>query len=298
MKKSSSPRLVFDGSFFLSVPLHQRWRGESVRRWRVRMRWILFVFWFFSLGFSAHASYISLPTTLSSKVEGRTLKIMVSSINKGDESAYNIQAELRVGGKEILAEKRTELPVNSSYQAQATILIPTTKPGTYPLILTMHYTDANQYPFSALTAQTYIFRKESVSPIFGQVKSASFSKEGNLGFKLKNLGDREIKAKTYLIAPRELTVEKNQLELIVGPKSEKNGSFTIKNFSALSGSTYQVFAVSEFEDGNMHYSTVSPGTIKIIEAKTLFGLDQNILLIILSSLVAVFIFAQFYKWKR
>jgi len=246
----------------------------------------------------AVASYISLNTTLRTKVVGQTLKITVNSVNKGDESAYNIRAEIRAGSKQWLLEKKAELPVNLCYQAEVNFPLSISKPGTYPLILTMHYTDANQYPFSALIAQTYIFLKESVSPIFGQVKSVSFFKEGNLGFKLKNLGDREIKAKTYLVAPRELTVEKNQLELVVGPKSEKNGSFTIKNFSALSGSTYQVFAVSEFEDKELHYTAIAPGTIKIVEDKLLFGLGQNFLLIILASLVAVFIFAQFYKWKK
>jgi len=241
------------------------------------------------------ASYISLNTSLSSKVEGNNLKVMVSSVNKGDESAYNVQAEFRAGGRTVLAEKRAGLPVDAAYQAQATIPVPLNRPGTYPLVLVMHYTDANQYPFSALTAQTFIYRQEAVSPIFGQVRSTSFAKEGKLNFKLKNLGDREIRAATRLIAPRELTVEEEKLELSVGAKSEQSAGFTVRNFSALSGSTYQVFAVSEFDDGGLHYANIAPGTIKIVEERGFLGLSQTVIIVILAALVLVFIGAQFIK---
>lgn len=261
------------------------------------MRRIWFAIFFFSFVFNvtAFASYISLNTTLSSKVEGRTLKVSVLSVNKGDESAYNVQAEFKAGGKEILAEKRTELPVGASYQAQASIPLSATRLGNYPLTLIMHYTDANQYPFSALTAQTFVYKKEAPSPLFGQVKSTVFSKEGKLRFKLKNLGDKKIIAKAYLVAPRELTVEEQKLELAVDPKSEQSAGFTVRNFSALSGSTYQVFAVSEFDDAGVHYANIAPGTIKIVEERGFLGLSQTVIIVILAALVLVFLGAQFIK---
>lgn len=245
----------------------------------------------------AAASYISLNTTLSSKVEGKNLKIMVSTVNKGDESAYNVQAELRVGGKDVLTEKRMELPVDSSYQARATIPIPFAKPGTYPLVLVLHYTDANQYPFSALSCQTFVYKKETLAPLFGRVRSIVFSKEGKLSFELKNLTGREIKAKIYFVVPAELTVADEKQEFIIGPKSEKSPSFSVKNFSALSGSTYQVFAVSEFEDKGLHYTSIAPGTVKIVEERSFLGLGQNVIIIILAALVIIFAGAQFIKKK-
>ncbi len=258
----------------------------------------LFCFLFLIFGISAHASYISLNTSLSSKVEGRTLKVAAMSVNKGDEPAYNVRAEFKVGGKVILAEKRSELPVDASYQARASIPLSAAKPGSYPLILIMHYTDANQYPFSALSAQTFVLGKESPSPLFGQVKSTTFSKEGKLRFKLKNLGDKEIAARTYLVTPRELTANEQKLELAVGPKSEQSAGFSVKNFSALSGSTYQIFAVSEFEDGGTHYTSIAPGTIKIVEDKVFLGLNQNLLMIALAALVIIFVCAQFIKREK
>lgn len=244
---------------------------------------------------AASASYISLNTALSSKVENNTLKVMVSSVNKGDESAFNVQAEIRVGGKTILAEKQAELPIGGNYQAAAEYKIALRKPGTYPLTLIMHYTDANQYPFSALTCQTFVYQKDAVSPVFGQLRSVTFSKDGTLNLTLKNLGDSGIKARTYLVAPRELTIGEKSGELLIPAKSEQRASFSVTNFSALAGSTYQVFAVSESEDNDLHYTCIAPGTIKIVAARELFGLNYAYVIAALALLVAIFIGAQFFK---
>lgn len=258
---------------------------------------LVFSLWslvFFDL---ASASYISLNTTLTSKVEKNELKVMVSTINKGDESAYNVRAEIKMGGKEILSDKEPELPVNGIYRANFSVPLSLGKPGTYPLILIMHYTDANQYPFSALTVQTFAYGKEAPSPLFGQAKSTSFSKEGWLRLTLKNLGDREIKANTYLVAPRELTVEEEKLSLSISPKSEQSTRFRLKNFSALNGSTYQLFAVSEFEDQGLHHTSVAPGTVKIVAAQEIFGLSYTAIFIILGALLIIFVGSQFFRKK-
>jgi hypothetical protein len=243
---------------------------------------------------TASASYISLNTALSSKVENNTLKVMVSSVNKGDESAFNVQAEIRVGDKTILEEKQSELPIGGKYSAAAQYKIALRKPGTYPLTLIMHYTDANQYPFSALTCQTFVYQKDAVSPVFGQMRSITFSKDGTLNLTLKNLGDSGIKAKTYLVAPRELTVGEAGGELTIPAKSEQRTSFSVANFSALAGSTYQVFAVSESEDDGLHYTSIAPGTVRIVEAN-IFANYQFYFIALIAVLLALFISFQFRK---
>jgi len=246
---------------------------------------------------AAYASYISLNTALSSQVQGKNLKVMISSTNKGDESAYNVRAEIKVAGQGLLAEKRPELPVNTAYQAQFNVPLTHQLPGNYPLILILHYTDANQYPFSALSVQTYAFGREAPSPIFGQAKATAFAKEGELRFTLKNLGESEVRAKTYLVAPQELSVGQEKVELVLSPKSEGSASFKLKNFSALNGSTYQLFAVTEYESGGLHYTSVAPGTVKITAEESLLGLSYILIYLLLAALVIAFIAAQFVKKK-
>jgi len=250
----------------------------------------------FSLG--ASASYISLKTSLASKVKGNVLEVMVKVVNKGDEPAYNVQAEIKVGEQKFLAEKRAELGIDQTYQAQASFNLKSNKAGSYPLVLVMHYADANQYPFSALTGHTYTYKAASPpSEIFGRMNSAKFWKKGRVELTLKNMGDEEIKTKTKLFVPRELTVARNSHQITLAPKSENKVAFEIENFSALDGSNYQVFAVSEYESQGFHQTSLTPGTIKIKETREILGLSYPIVAAILVLLVIIFAAAQFWRKK-
>ena len=244
------------------------------------------------------ASYISLNTTVSSKVDDNKLQIMITSINKGDESAYSVQAEINVAGQKIMAKKLQELGVDKTYKIFEEIKLDLASAGKYPLIVTMHYADANQYPFSALNAQTFIYRAEEIpAQVFGRMRSASFWKEGKVKLTLKNMGAEDISAVTNLVVPRELTVAENNQKMEVCGKSEKSASFKIENFSALHGSTYQVFAVSEYEKDGVHHTNITPGTIKIVESKEIFGISYNVIIALLALLILFFIAAQFIKKK-
>lgn len=244
----------------------------------------------------AFAAYISLNTSLTSKIEGNSLSLMVSSTNKGDESAFNVQAELQVSGKNILSKKAPELTVNGTYSTTEKFNVNYAKPGNYPIALTIHYTDANQYPFSALTCQTVIYRKEAISPVFGKLSSTTISKEGKLKLTLKNAGAKDIKTRVSLVAPRELTVEDKAKELVLGPKSTETIEYEVKNFSALSGSTYQVYAVAEAEDSEMHYTSVVPGTVKITSEgpATIFALIAVIIVL----LVLIYVLLNYFSRKK
>ena len=74
------------------------------------MKKAVFIFILLTALFSslAAASYISLATSVNTKYENGVLKLSVGTVNKGDESAYNVQAELKVGEKSVLAEKRND----------------------------------------------------------------------------------------------------------------------------------------------------------------------------------------------
>lgn len=276
-------------------------RNEKLGEGRILASWmrnilVVLVCVFYFSG-TAEASYISLKTALSAKIENNVLKVMTTVVNRGDETAYNIQAEVKAAGKEMLTEKEAELPVNRTYHANFSIPLPRQKPGTYPLVLKMYYTDANQYPFSALSCQPIINQKEAVSPLFGNLKSVSFSKEGKIEYILKNFSDLAVAAEAALVLPRELTTDKGRQRVLLPPRSEKTLYFPIRNFSALPGSSYQVFAVSESEDQVLHYTQVSPGTVTIVAAQGIFGLTYFNLFLILVVLLMVFIIAQFYTRK-
>ena len=223
--------------------------------------------------------------------------INVSSINKGDESAYNVQAEIRVGTKTILADKVTELPVNGVYKVNASLKVMVAKPGNYPLFLTMHYADANQYPFSALSCLSFAYQQETLSPVFGQLSSTTFSKQGKVKLVIKNTSDQPVKTRTYLVAPRELSYKSQPTEVLIDPRSEKSVEFPLENFSALAGSTYQVYAVSESEDEQSHYTSIAPSTVKVVASQAIYGMSYSLIFALLVILLVIFVGSQFFKKK-
>lgn len=250
------------------------------------------------LASSASAGYISLTSTTNVRVEKGKLLFDLKSINRGDESAFNVRAELRLAGKSYLANKVQELPINHVYNAKLSLPLAYTTPGTYPLVLVLHYTDANQYPFSALIVPTFTLGEEIPSPLFGQATSVTFAKEGKINFQLKNLGSRPVEAQTYLVYPRELNVAEEKLSLSIPAKGVSNGSFSLTNFSALNGSTYQLFIISEFNDEGRHFTSVTPATVRIVEQKSLFGISYPILFGLLALLIIFFVFSQFYNRQQ
>ncbi|MFH1683807.1 MAG: hypothetical protein ABIA67_02865 [Candidatus Margulisiibacteriota bacterium] len=233
-----------------------------------------------------------MDTTITSKVEKNELKVLLEAVNKGDESAYNVRAEIRAGDDKFLAQKRPELGIDQTYKAYNTFKLGKSRPGQYPLVLVMHYTDANQYPFSAMTCQTYSYQAEDLpSEIFGRVKAKAFWKQGQAKLTLKNMGDTEIAATTYLVVPREITVAGGPQKVTLLPKSQKSLDFFVENFSALNGSNYQVFAVTEYEKQGIHQTSISAGMIKIVEKN--FFRDYRLLIIALVAiLLAAFILLQ------
>ena len=248
--------------------------------------------------YSAAASYISLQTSVTSRVVKDTLKVSVSAVNKGDEPAHNVQAEIRVKEKTIPAKKLAQLGVNQVYRAQVSFNLSHKKPGEYPLLVTMHYADANLYPFSALTCQTFSYKSEALpGQIFGSLKSASFWKKGKVKLTLKNMSQSEVKALTYLVVPRELTVAEKPFELSIPSKSARDLNFEIENFSALHGSSYQVFAVSEYEKEGVYQTSITPGMVKIVKTREIFGINYKVILVVLLILILIFTAAQVLKKK-
>ncbi len=248
---------------------------------------------------SAFASYISLNTTVTAKVVGNQLKVLVSAVNKGDEAAYNVQAELRAGGKKILAEKVQKLEVNGTYKGYATFNLNLDKAGHYPLVIVMHYADANQYPFSALTIQTFAYKVQDMpKDLFGRMRSTTFWENGRIELTLKNSSNVDIKAKADLVVPKEITVLGGVKDLALAARVSDKVRFELENFSALSGSNYQVYAVSEYDKGNFHYTVITPGMIRIVERKSLLGIDYQYLLVFLIVLVMVFILFQVFKSEK
>ena len=245
---------------------------------------------------NAAASHITLNTTVNSQVVNDTLKVSISAVNRGDEPAYHVQAVIKAGRQKIATPKKQQIGVGESFNATSSVKLDLEGPGQYPLVITIHYTDANQYPFSALNLQTFSYKTEPIpSDIFGKMNTVSFWKKGQMKLTLKNLGASESVIRVYLEVPKELTSDSYSVETLIPSKSEKEAGFTIHNFSALSGSTYRIFAVSEYEKEGVHFTSITPGTVTIVEQKSFFEKNYVYLIMVLVILIILFVIFQIRK---
>ena len=131
--------------------------------------------------------------------------------------------------------------------------------GVYPVVVIIHYSDANGYPFSALLCRTFsLHQNEPVAEIFGEMTPATLSKKGKIKLTLKNTGKSEIKTSTTLIAPKEFKISQEKQQTAVLSKAVKKLSFPVENFSALTGSQYQIYAISEYEQNGIHQTSITP----------------------------------------
>jgi hypothetical protein len=254
------------------------------------MKKLFLLIWLLLLCGVSFASYISMDTSITTKVVNNTLRVTISAQNNGDEPAYNVQAELQVNSKRVLLKKAPIIVEKGYYKARTNFKLKDVGAGEHPIILYLHYADANRYPFTALICQKYNYKTEGLpQSIFANAPSVGFWKKGSLSLTVKNIDDQPRKVLSTLIIPRELSVEKGVVEYTILAKAEKKIKFNLKNFSALSGSSYNVYVISTYNKDGLELATISPVRIdvSIDQSKINLGLwvvvGLSILLIILIS---------------
>ncbi len=244
------------------------------------------------------ASFISIQTTIRSLVEENRIDLEISTANKGDEAAHNVQVEIVFEGETYFTSKKPKLGSNQTISFNKSIEISPSKQGCYPLIIVTHYTDAHQYPFSALSC-IIVSNKRDAPPsvIFGNMADESFSTKGRVVLTVKNRGENDISTSVRLFAPRELKIINSRQQVSMPARSQKEIYFDMENFSALGGSTYQIYATAEYEIKGIHQTGIIPGTLTITKSRQIVGISHTVVLVILIVCTLIFIAAQYIKKK-
>lgn len=227
------------------------------------------------------ASYITLQTTISSSNN----LVSISTTNKGDEPAYNIQLTLISPALEQSSGLKQSLGINEELKEEFDIDSSALLPGSYPLILITGYTDANNYPFSAISVASLVNKQATNAGLVLAMQPIKLSSSSKLKLEIKNLDNLDKQITARIIVPKELTIEEPKTMLLKARDSSKL-SFSIKDFSARPDSSYAVFAIIEYESNNKHYSSISPSTVAIAKS---IGIPTSLLTSSLAILLAIFI---------
>ena len=216
---------------------------------------------------SVVASYITLVTGFSVTEAADALTLNVTTTNQGDEPAYGIQFEVQIGKQTFTSASVPQLGVNETTSSDFSILDVFDLPGRYPVLIKIHYKDANTYPFTSLAVGFYDFQQPVVSKVLIRAEDAAIPSNGKgvMKYTVRNNDSVERDLVLRLHLPDELAALKDSDSLTLGPRESKSLQYTIENFSALENSSYAISLVAEYDDGKSHYSTAGSGAIRITE---------------------------------
>jgi len=238
------------------------------------------------------ASYITIQTTAETNSTGGTINVT----NNGDESAYQVQIISEVLDNTYTSEIKSELKVGETFSAKLPIDLSDKNAGTYPLLVTIHYQDANGYLFSALLSRLAENNVQGRSEITVELNDAEIKGSVKVPVKITNFGEETKEVSLSLFMSGEFDVKDNNKSVSVAPKSHKEVIFTVENFAARSGSAYSFFAVAEYDLQDVHYSALDSGGMRVLEKKNqLF--DKRAIIIALVVIVIIFVVIQFKRKK-
>lgn len=192
------------------------------------------------------------------------LQVRLTLVNQGKEEAREVQVTLKEGERVVTLPARGGLVPGEQFQVESKLDIQRKRAGKYPLFVTVGYKDLNGYPFSAVLCSTFLVGEDTASDIFGNLSGGSIGESGDVRLRLKNTA-RDVRAfNVSLFAPRELSTEYRQRFELQGAE-EREIEIPIRNFSALAGSRYPVYAVVEYEREGKHFTNVMMTQVSIVE---------------------------------
>ena len=231
-----------------------------------------------ALAAPAEAGTISITISQGVAVSADKLMVNLKVGNSGDEAALSVTPSLRFGDQVVRGKGKESLAPNTSFEETLTLPVGSLGEGRWPYRIAVDYTDQNQYPFQALQTQAVnVGSPPPAKVVVPTIKSADIAGSGSLTLTVKNLTADPRTARVSVFVPEGLEATDPVREVKLDGWKEQDLTVPITNRTALAGSRYPVFVVSEYDDGAVHESAVAQGMVSVIEAQSFFSRNTRFL---------------------
>ena len=240
------------------------------------------------------ASVITVRTESKVELAENAVRASVHITNQGDEPAYSVQVEARLNETTVVTRVDQRVGAGESRDAAFELGEPPKPDGVYPVILKVYYSDANGYPFSALSVIPFTVGTSAPPPVVtaGMVP-ATITSEGTVSLVLQVVGRDNADVRTRLLLPSEIQCDDREQNLLLFPEQSKVVDFRLRNTSARPGSRYPVYAVTEYERGGQHQTLICSSLISIESPPGPLLSRRWVWLAAAGALAVVFVLAQF-----
>jgi len=227
---------------------------------------------------TATASYISLGITSSTTYQNGRMTLNVSIRNKGDESAYSLKVEARLGTNTFLSQINNSLSTNTSYSTALDLGQAPQIPGIYTVAIKAHYTDAGGFPFTVVSSIPVVSTdpEEINESILARFKPVTIKESGPMYLDIYVRGTNPVNASITMIHPNELSCTLLESATGITPGRTNTIGIAITNLFALSGSSHAVIAVIDYIENGLHRSTAVSSLVTIPRPKASFLQNRKI----------------------
>lgn len=223
-----------------------------------------------AIAVAAQAGSISITTTQSAHLDGKMLIVAVTVGNTGDEAAHAVTPLVRFAGKEARGTRVDSLAPNASVQDTLSLDVGELGPGTWPYVVAVDYTDANQYPFQAVQGGRLAVGNPPPAKIaISSMTAGKLAKTAEVALKVKNLEGTARTVSVRVMPPDGIEAAPALSDMSFDPWQEKTLAVTLTNRTALAGSRYPVFAAVEYEADGTHFAVLGQGIVEIVPSETL-----------------------------
>ena len=227
------------------------------------------------LTFTSRAATISMHVTCAVT----ETYLIVEVVNRGDEPAQNVSAEVAFLDRLYNSPSRGRLGPGEWLRAT----FPIAKrelTGTYPAVVTVYFEDLNAYPFSSVTVHPVAFGAARVPRIFGTLEGGRLRKKKDLKLRIRNHSASQIDLRCRVMVAREMLADNPERELVLPANGLLTLEVPLENFSVLPGSTYPVYVLLEYDENGEHFCAIASASVNVERALPLMSVGFWVLLLV------------------
>jgi hypothetical protein len=208
---------------------------------------------------------ISLQITASARQMDGAAIVDVSVANVGDERADSLQVHVDFDSMRRSGTFVSRLEAGDTVDEEIVIEALDVLPGRHPVIISVEYADANDYPLSAISYVELIVGEDRAPALAASLESIDLAETGELVLRVTNLGERAREVQARLVLPRELVTDLEDRTLSLGGLESRTETLNVRNQTALSPSTYPVFALLEYREDGHNTCVFVAATIRVVD---------------------------------
>jgi hypothetical protein len=217
------------------------------------------------------AAVIGLQVESRTEISNEVPAVSIRVTNTGDESARAVQVEARLGDFTATTPTQEALAAAESHDFVLPLGEMPGTPGAYPVLIKVRYTDANGYPFTALSAVTLSAAAPDPAPLLtlGMLPVDMIS-EAPMSMVLRTLAGDETDARVRLFVPDEIRCSPPDARRTLRSGEICTLDFRLSNVAAQPNSRYPVFGIVEWEKEGRHHAVIRSAVVSVTAPEPLF----------------------------